>query len=202
MKRKNKTTRIATPCGPLEVQMEKVRKALIATPSILVCDPSIRGWGYAVISKNTIVATGCIRTENESTKKRIRKGDDLVRRINEINTVLISLMRKHNVVHIVTEQPHGSQSATAAVMVGAVSGMLQTYSDTLDISIEYFSEGDCKKHLLGKRNAAKKETQLAISKIYTVPWSGKLYIDEAVADALAVYHLAKSTSPVIRFLAN
>ena len=172
---------------------------------ILTNDPSITGWGYAVISQSqnnqeVIKTAGCIRTAPEHQKKRIRKSDDLSRRISEINTNLITTITTFKVDYIVTEMPHGSQSASAMKMLGVVSGMLQTMSDCLDIPIEYYSEQDAKKFLLGKKSATKEDTIQAIDELYEVPWGKQLYKNEAIADALAVYHVAQHESPTINYL--
>lgn len=167
--------------------------------SLMACDPSITAFGFAIINEGKIIHTGCIKTVPDDKKSKIRKGDSTVRRIAEINSVLLDAIKKYNVKYIVTEQPHGSQSASAAVMIGIVTGMLKTMADCLDLGIEWYSEGDSKKHLLGKRNAIKTETIDAIKKIYKVEWFNVGYKDEAVADALAVYHIALSQSPILKF---
>ena len=116
--------------------------------TILTNDPSMTGWGVAVLDyAENILFTDCIKTEPSSKKLRIRKGDDTIRRISEINKRLIYIINKYNVQFIVSELPHGSQNARAAVMIGVVSGIGQTLSDTFGISIEWYSEGDAKKAL-------------------------------------------------------
>lgn len=167
--------------------------------SIMACDPSITAWGLVIIQEGKIVHVNCIKTSPENKKTKIRKGDDRVRRVSEINNILLETIKKYNVKYILTEQPHGSQSASAAIMIGIVTGILQTLGDCLDIGIEWYSEGDCKKHLLGKRSAIKDETIKAVKKIYDVPWFNVGYKDEAVADALAVFHIARSQSPIVKY---
>jgi Holliday junction resolvasome RuvABC endonuclease subunit len=172
------------------------------TQTILVNDPSITAWGYAVVSlhnKKEIIEVGCIKTSSESKSRRIRKGDDRVRRIQEINDALISLIKKHNVVFMLSELPHGSQNASAAVMIGIVTGIAQTLSACFNIGIEWYSEGDVKKNLLGKRSATKNEVKEEIKKYYDIEWTNVGYKDEAIADAVAIYDLAIKTSPTLQF---
>jgi Holliday junction resolvasome RuvABC endonuclease subunit len=66
--------------------------------------------------------------------------------------------------------------------------------------MESYSEQDSKKCLLGKKAATKQETIEAIKKLYDVPFTGKKNHDEAVADAIAVFHVASKQSGVLKFL--
>lgn len=166
---------------------------------ILVNDPSICAWGFAILCQNKIMETGCIKTTGGGKKMRIRKGDDTIRRIREINQVLLRVIKKWDIAYMVSELPHGSQNASAAVMQGIVSGIMQTLSDSLEIGCEWYSEGDSKKCLLGKNSAEKKETIDAISKLYGTQWkSGTKYIDEAVADALSIHYVASKQSSTLQ----
>ncbi len=166
---------------------------------VLTNDPSLTAWGWAVVGINgDVVEAGCIKTSCENKVRRIRKGDDTVRRVSEINYILLELIRTHNVNMILSELPHGSQNASAAVMMGIVTGIVQTIADVLQLPVEWYSEGDAKKHLLQKRSATKKETISAISNVYEVPWRNVKYIDEAIADAMAIYHVAKNQSAILR----
>lgn len=168
--------------------------------TVLTNDPSFTAWGYAIIKDSKIIESGCIKTAPENKKSRIRKSDDTVRRISEINKILLELIRRHEVDFIISEAPHGSQNASAAVMIGIVAGMVQTISDTLEIPVEWYSEMDSKKFVLGKKAAVKSEMIEAIKKLYDVPWKNIKYSDEAVADAIAVYHTAVGLSPTLKLL--
>lgn len=168
--------------------------------TVLTNDPSFTAWGYAIIKDSKIIESGCIKTAPENKKSRIRKSDDTVRRISEINKILLELIRRHGVDFILSEAPHGSQNASAAVMIGIVAGMIQTISDTLEIPVEWYSEMDSKKFVLGKKAAVKSEMIEAIKKLYDVPWKNIKYHDEAVADAIAVYHTAVGLSPTLKLL--
>lgn len=169
--------------------------------SILANDPSFTAWGWAIIDyKGIVIKTGCIKTKTEGKKRRIRKGDETVQRTGEILQVLLRLIKEFNVQFIVTELPHGSQNASGAVMIGITIGILKTLSDTLDIGIEWYSEGDSKKCLLGKISASKQKTIDAIKKLYKIPWTGKKYIDEAVADALSIHYCATKQSATLKMM--
>lgn len=169
------------------------------TFNVLTNDPSMTAWGWAVMDlSGNVIKTGCIRTSPETKARRIRAGDDKVRRVNEINVQLLQIIRNNDVCMILSELPHGSQSASAAVMIGIVTGIVQTVSDVLNIPVEWYSEADAKNRLLGKRSAAKQDIIQAISKLYRVPWKNIKYHDEAVADAIAIYNVAKDQSCIFK----
>jgi Holliday junction resolvasome RuvABC endonuclease subunit len=182
--------------------------------TVLCLDPSITAFGWAVMRQNELIDSGCIKTEPSKAVLHIRKGDDRCRRINDICYVLNKKIKEHSICYVVSEQPHGSQSASAAIMIGITLGLIVAICNTIEIGVEWYSEGESKKNLLGKASATKLETLLAIDKLYKVPktkgiarnrkgevialWSGISYIDEAVADALSVYHIAKKESSFIK----
>lgn len=166
---------------------------------ILTNDPSTTAWGWAVLDEEgQVLASGCIQTEPSDKKLRIRKGDDRVRRAQEINLALLSIIREWQVDLIISELPHGSQSASAAAMLYLVVGILQALADSLDISIEWYYEIDVKKTLFNRRSVAKEETVEKILPLYHVPYSGKKYIDQAVADALSIHWYATQYSPTLK----
>lgn len=172
---------------------------------VLTNDPSLTEWGYAVVDikkdfRLPIITAGCIKTKAENKKRRIRKGDDDCRRVREIVVQLSCIIKQHNVQYIVSELPHGSQVASGAKMIGVTIGVLESLSDALEISLEWYSEADAKKALLEKRSATKRETINAITEIYEVPWTGVKYKDEAMADAMAIYHVASQLSPTLNYL--
>jgi Holliday junction resolvasome RuvABC endonuclease subunit len=69
----------------------------------------------------------------------------------------------------------------------------------MKIPVEWYSEMDAKKYLVGKRSATKQDTINAIEQEYGDKWvTGTKYIDEAVADAIAIYHVACQQSNVLK----
>jgi len=171
--------------------------------TILTNDPSMTAWGWAVVDwDKKVLDKGCIKTEGQSNKLRIRKGDDTVRRVSEINHVLYSIIKTYNVRYILSELPHGSQNARAAVMIGIVTGVMQTISDFCNIGIQWYSEGDVKTHLFHRQSVTKNEMIKQVDSFISVQWTGVKYKDEAIADALGIYLTAKDQSPIIKFQAN
>lgn len=174
---------------------------------ILTNDPSVTGWGWAVLEmkngRSRILDSGCIKTQPEHKKRRIRKSDDTIRRLDEIIEVLIVLHTEYTLDWIVSELPSGSQSASAASMLGAVTGVMETFAKVNNLPIDWFSEQDAKKFLLKKKSATKQETIDAVSKLYGKSWQTDVkYKDEAVADALQVFHVAKAKSQALIFMTN
>lgn len=166
--------------------------------TILTNDPSITAWGWAVIRDNKVLAAGCIQTSSQQKARRIRKGDDTVRRVSEINTELLQIIHKYSVNYLLSELPHGSQSASAAVMIGICTGVMQTISDALGIGIEWYSEADAKKAISGSRSVSKQAMIEAVKKKYDVSWVSAKFRNEAIADAVAVYHCARQQSPILK----
>lgn len=169
-------------------------------PIILANDPSLTAWGYVLVQDDKVLKTGCVKTQPENKARKIRKGDDRVRRTGELVDFLLELYNSYTISLILVEQPHGSRNASSAVMIGIVLGVLKTFATCMDIPIEWYTEGDCKKALLGKVSATKQETIDAIQEEYTVPLTFTQYIDEAVHDAMAVYHVAKKESELFKLL--
>jgi len=170
---------------------------------ILTNDPSFTAWGYVVLTpEGVIVDQGCIKTEPEHKKKHIYVADDRVRRAREIVKTLLDIIRKYDIKLIISELPHGSQNAQAAVMIGAVMALLVAVAECLNIPAEFYNESDAKKTLLNKKSASKEEVIDAIDKIYNVKWSDTKYFNEAIADALAIHNLAKETSQLLKMFKN
>lgn len=169
--------------------------------AILTNDPSFTAWGWVILDfKGNILATGCIKTEPDYKKRRIRKGDDTIRRISIINNILIDLIEKWNVKFVLSELVHGSKNAQAAIMMGSVTAIVQSTCDALNISAEWYSEHDAKTNLFGKKKVTKQDMIAKIATLYDVPWTTVKYKDEAVADALAIHAVAMKTSTILKFL--
>ena len=141
---------------------------------------------------------GVIKTQLADKKLRIRKGDDRVRRIVELNTELLRVIKKYKVNYMAAELPHGSQNAQAAIMMGACAGIIQTLSDTLKIGLEWYNEADAKKCALGKTSAAKIEMITKMMGEYSMRWYKVKYKDEALADALAIHYVACKQSSTLK----
>lgn len=184
--------------------MKRRRKVKAKGNTILACDPSLTGWGWAIINwDGSVVDTGMIKTEPLHKKMRIRVGDDFARRIKEIVQVLFTNIKTHNVNYMVCELPHGSQNANAAKMVGAVPSIMETMAMTLDLGLEWYSEADGKKIVLGKTSGSKDDMVKAIKKLFPEVYfkpTGAKAINEAVADSLACYMIASVQSNTMKMM--
>jgi len=169
---------------------------------IIAFDPSIRGWGWVVFNQAGLIIEGnAIRTESKSKAKKIRKGDDNVRRVSEIDTALKRVFKKYKIHHIVSELPHGSQNSMAAMTQGVNLGVIQTIGTFLDIGIDWYSEADAKKSVTDRKQITKDDMVIIIDELYpSYHPRGTKWIDQATADAVAVYHVACTQSPTIQFL--
>ena len=169
--------------------------------NVLTNDPSMTAWGWAVVDiKGIVQDSGCIKTKTEGKKRRIRKSDETTQRASEIINELLRIIRTYDIKFILSESPHGSQNASAAVMIGMVAGIIQTIADTLEIGVEWYSEQDSKKCLLGKISATKQETIDAIHTKYDNWRTGTKYIDEAIADALSIHYTATKQSSTLKLM--
>lgn len=169
-------------------------------PKILACDPSFTAWGWAVFQNHTRIDSGCIKTESHAKKLKIRQGDDRIRRITEIYDELLSICLDHRIDLIVSELPHGSQNAKAAIMMGAVAGILQGFDKLMAIPVEWYSENDAKKALLGRISASKAEVIAAVEETFDDRIRGPKYVREAICDAMAIYNVAHKNSPTLKIL--
>ena len=169
--------------------------------NILTNDPSFTAWGWAIVDEaDNVIDQGCIKTTPDIKKKRIRKSDDRIRRSEEIISRLYNLVDAYKVELILSEIPHGSQNSQAAVMIGIVIGILTTLSFSRNIPLETYSEQDAKRALLGKKAATKDDVIEAISKLYEVDWTNTKYIDESIADALAIHNVALQQSQLLKMM--
>jgi len=168
--------------------------------TVLACDPSFTAWGWAILRNHTVIDSGCIKTSPEAKKRKIRQGDDRVRRTSEIVQTLMKIVEKYKVDFIVSELPHYSQNAKSAIMIGVVMGILQTMSDVGHIPIEWYSENDAKKALLGRNSASKAQVIAAVNQAFETTLTGPKYVQEAVADSLAIYNVATLQSQTLKIL--
>jgi len=177
-----------------------MKRTTSSYPTILAADPSLTAFGFSVLQNHIVLDSGCIKTVKETKKRRIREGDDKVRRVSEIVTVLVNVIKKYDIQLIVSELPHGSQNAAGAIMIGIVMGIFQTIAHTMDIPVEWFSENDAKKALLGRISASKTEVIEAVEETFEIDINGPKYIREAVADSLAIYNVAQKQSTTLKIL--
>ena len=182
----------------IRIKMRRIRNK---KKVILANDPSMTAWGWVVLSlEGEVLDQGCFKTEPAGKKARVRAGDDRIRRINEINSVFSSLLKKYDIQYMCAELPHGSQNARGAVMIGLVVGLLQTLATFCNIPIEWFSEDDAKKSIAGSRKVSKDDMVKLIEDNFDINLDDAKWKVQGIADAMAVYHVALRQSNILKFL--
>ena len=146
----------------------------------------------------------CIQTKPSGKKSQVRKGDDLIRRVAEINSKLIDIFKTFNIQLIVSELPYGYSSKKASLMVGIVSGVLQTIADFKGIPLEWYSEKDAKSARGLTSPCPKDKVMESMSERYGLRFEYKTNNErtrqEAMADAMLIYHCATVHSPFLAHL--
>lgn len=169
---------------------------------VLALDPSLTAFGWAIVDDWKIIESGCIKTQPSPKVHKIRKGDDSIRRIQELLNVFQTLFENYPIKYIVSEQPHGSQSASAATSLGMMLSLVESMSKWNNIAVEWYSEQESKRCILYKNEATKAEMIKAVRATKYTNWfregNGKKAINEAVADALAVHYVATKNSFVLK----
>lgn len=163
---------------------------------ILYCDPSAAAFGYAIMDGDRYVSGGMRKLTPEGK-------DSLARKCLAISmnclTMLDELTRTHAIGAVVTELPHGSQSAVAAWYLSTVNSTLYVYCMLKGIPITHISESDAKKTLHGRsRGVEKQETVDRLIDIYPsfsyIPANVRTKVElYAIADSLAIYHHHKES---------
>ena len=202
MNKKSKSVRLE---AEVTLSSLEVKEHLSASKrkSVLCLDPSFTAFGYVLIEpkSETILTSGCIKTEAKANVRGERAGDDRIRRVRIISVALNDVINEYNVVHMVADTPFGSQHAKAAWALGCVVGLVQTISDCWGLSIDWFYEKDAKAYIRAPRNVSKEKIVAKMTKMYGKKWrTGVKGRDQAMADALLAYTLATHASPMVKLL--
>ena len=185
------------------MKLRRIKRVKISSSSVYVLtnDPSFTAWGWSVLDQlGNVVDVGCIKTTPTDAKLRIRKGDDRVRRVGELALEIQKIIKKYNIKYLISELPHGSQNAQAAFLLGAAAAILQTISVFTGISIDWYSEADAKKSVTTEKGISKDRMVQIIAGLYDVQWTNTKWRDRGIADSLAIYHVAKQESAVLKFI--
>lgn len=154
---------------------------------ILTLDPSLRAFGWAIVSANKIIACGCIKTAKSS--KRVTDSD--TDRLEFISKELADQILKYNPTKIVFEHAAGSKSSRANQALAFVKGLVIGLAVAYNIPFQTVTAKEVKKGLTSNRNAEKDELQKIVIEKYpdfnekTLKFSKEKKF--AVSDAIAVY---------------
>ncbi|MFP8488761.1 hypothetical protein ACKGJO_06625 [Gracilimonas sp. Q87] len=172
--------------------------------NILILDPSKSATGWVVYDdiEETIIAYGTFKCEiSKRQKKELKKTTER----NAVEMYLYSrfledVCDRYQIEKVVSEQPHGSQSAKASWALSMVVSIITAFSVyKLGQAPTFYLESTCKKSFFDVRFVDKIQTREAMNEMWRSEGykpethHGKVvgYKDEAVSDALLVltHHL-------------
>ena len=159
---------------------------------VLAFDPSMRNWGCVVANwsnkKLTIIHTETISIDSFASAKNIQ----LLEIASEMYKQLSTLIENYRPDAIISEIPHGSQSANAMKSYAFVITILGIIA-TLGIPFKTISAYDVK-HVVGSDNPSKKQIVEWVSSkhpnVFPLSRLGKVSVDsnQHIADAIVVIY--------------
>ena len=168
---------------------------------ILALDVGFAHTGYVVARQEiwpwdgdwAFLEIGCIETEQSAKKREVRAADDRARRAAEMYRGIVNVARRHGVVAVLVELPHGgAQSARAASAMAAAAAIAACAVEALGVFHEWYTPDAVKVAACGRKNASKDEVMDAARKRWPdAPWpttKGRL---EHAADAAFVLRAAE-----------
>ena len=122
---------------------------------ILALDPAQNNTGVVVMWGAKIMETSTIRlkTDLDGVKKWMYLQDAVAKEIN-------ALIHEWNIEVIVSEFPHGSQSASALRGLAQVSGVISGVAQAHNLPLHFFTEYDVKRTLFGHAKGVSKEEMM------------------------------------------
>jgi len=159
---------------------------------ILSLDPSKNATGYVIynLDKMSIVETGVFDARTSKTFKR--KTEKHQEECRNFSKFLEEIFLKYGFHTIVSEYPHGTQSANASRSLSMVNSVISTFADFFGCELITYLERDAKKNHFGRIKVKKLETIKAMNETFSdfVPptKNGKpiKYKQEAISDALLI----------------
>lgn len=122
---------------------------------ILALDPAQNNTGYAVFGEDKVLSTGTIRlkTDLEGVEKAKYLQIEFARQ-------LMDIVRREQPDVVVSEFPHGSQSAAAMRGLASVSGVITGICLYAKIDLGFYTEYEVKKTLFGRAKGVSKEEMM------------------------------------------
>jgi Holliday junction resolvasome RuvABC endonuclease subunit len=112
---------------------------------------------------------------------------DRVRRIKLVTKKLEELINKYDIQHVITELPSGTQSASAASLIGSAIGLFVASVTLMDIKTDYVTPHQVKMATVGLKDATKFEMMSKVKELYPdVKFPTQSYKFEHIADAVGV----------------
>lgn len=146
--------------------------------------------GYSVFTdSNELRAWGVVN---------VPRTDDLKNSVNTFNRSmrfsddLRKLVEEFKIEHIIIELPHGSQDFNAANVFGFTSGVVASVVAITGVGYTIVSEGDNKKHNLGRFRGVKKHDMInRVSQFYPAILELPFSKANHIADSIGAYFVAK-----------
>jgi Holliday junction resolvasome RuvABC endonuclease subunit len=122
--------------------------------NILCLDPSLRAFGWAVISNNDVVDGGCIVTKKVQGAK---VSDSDTESLREIAQALKDILSKYPCQKVIFENPIGSKSSRANQSLSFVKGLVISACVFYGVEFTPIKAKSVKKNLTDNKDASKDE---------------------------------------------
>lgn len=171
--------------------------------SILCLDCGFVSTGAAIISGGKVKHCEVIGTKSSGKKQKIRRVDEDCERIVFLTRTILGLIRKHNILAVIVEFPHGgAKSSRAARTMGMATAMVATIAEVLELPLITLTPADVKKITGRTKKVSKEDVEEVVLKLH--PEAKKLLPKtkahrEHCADAIGAW-IAGRHDPAIRML--
>jgi Holliday junction resolvasome RuvABC endonuclease subunit len=162
---------------------------------ILGLDPSLTGFGWAVVDGDRrVLDCGVISTKPQHKKRGIRVMDSQCQRSDVILSVLDSVRQKHpgEIRCVVAEGPAGSKSVKAACALERAAATWQTWAYMHEMPRVMVTSGDIKR-ITSHAAATKEDVETAVwdwvaeLDTYHVPPSKREHVFDAIGAVIAAW---------------
>ncbi|MBP8590966.1 crossover junction endodeoxyribonuclease RuvC [Candidatus Shapirobacteria bacterium] len=140
---------------------------------ILGIDPGVASTGWAVLDKNKLIASGCIKTSKE---------DDFSSRLSQIYKEVEEICSRWAVADLAIEEVFFAKNAKTALKVAQVMGAIKAAAQNKGVRVFGYTPLQIKIAVVGYGRAEKKQVELMVGQ--TINLDQKINSNHAV-DALA-----------------
>jgi len=140
---------------------------------ILGIDPGVASTGWAVLDKDKLIASGCIKTS---------KKDDFSYRLSQIYQEVAEICSRWSVVDLAIEEIFFAKNAKTALKVAQAMGAIKTAAQNNGVRVFGYTPLQIKIAVVGYGRAEKKQVELMVEQMVVL--NEKINSHHAV-DALA-----------------